>query len=205
MDKKSHLIPCGDNWCGATEMSNHTRSTPSSSDLGVVGDSIGADELGSGVFDSFGVEKGVSAASALQPDIVPVLESGLQHRLDSIAQARLAKEIRRFRGAWLLGPALLWGDIHPIRRLPIPDVDKRIATALARGFLQCSNLLAHFEILVQELEKTGLVSEERVLSLENLVANSGCFFGDEIEVSDSHHCGDHVLRDAQGGRGNGEM
>lgn len=118
--------------------------------------------------------------------------AALQHHLSPVVITLLANVVRRLRSAWLGGPALLWSDVFPIRLLPIPQVDKRVATALASGFAQFSNLLASFEVLLLELEKSGVVSEECLLSLEQLLVQGDHFFGDQIEVSDSEQRFPHV-------------
>lgn len=125
------------------------------------------------------------------------LEPVLEHRLDPFVEARLADVVQRLRAAWLAGPALLWGDIYPIREAAVAKIDKRVATTLARGFFQFSQFLAGFEVLALELKKSGIVREQSLLSLEKLLHESGCFFVDESLVAgggeafgDVSRCGD---------------
>ena len=111
-----------------------------------------------------------------------LVHAAVEHRLDPFVQARLADVVHRLRASWLAGPALLWGDVHPIRKLAGTDLDQRVATALARGFLQFSQLLAGFEVLVLELKQGGVVSEKRILGIEQLLNESTCRFVDEGRI-----------------------
>lgn len=111
-------------------------------------------------------------------------ESALQHRLDPLVEARLTDVVHRLRKTWIGGPADLWTDIHTVREASVSDVDKRVTTTLARGFFQFSQFLAGFEVLALELKESGIVCEQSLLGLEQLLHDSGCFFADERPISD---------------------
>lgn len=81
--------------------------------------------------------------------------------------------MQRLRVAWLAGPAQLWGDIHPIRMEARGEGEQRIAVALCQGFFQFSQLLAGLEVLLLESQQLGVVREEAVLGLEQLVVELG--------------------------------
>lgn len=120
------------------------------------------------------------ASRALQP-----MSAGPtnEHRLDPLVEARLTEVVQRLRASWLAGPALLWGDVHTIRELTVPDIDKRVASTLARGFFQFSQFLAGYEVLTLELKESGVVSEKTLLGLEQLLHDGGCLFADESPIS----------------------
>lgn len=125
---------------------------------------------------------GVLASRAFKSDSA---EPASEHRFDPLVEARLTEVVQRLRASWLAGPALLWGDVHAIREMPISNVDKRVATTLASGFLQFSQFLAGFEVLTLELKKSGVVSEQSLLCMEQLLHDGRCFFTDECPISDS--------------------
>lgn len=83
-------------------------------------------------------------------------------------EARLTEVSARLRSAWLSGPALLWGDIHPISECARNDLEKRIAMALREGFFNFSQLLCGFEVLLLQIHETGVVSEKTLLGIEKL-------------------------------------
>ena len=124
---------------------------------------------------------GGSACRAFESDGA---ESTDEYRLDPLIEARLTEIVQRLRRTWIYGPAGLWTDIHAVREASVADIDKRVTTTLARGFLQFSQFLAGFEVLVLELEKSGVVSEQSLLGLEQFLHDRGCFFADESAVSD---------------------
>lgn len=107
----------------------------------------------------------------------------LEHRLDPLVEARLADVVQRLRACWIAGPAGFWTDVHSIREMSAGEFDKRVTTTLASGFFQFSQLLAGFEVIVLELQKSGVVSEKTLLSLEQLLQKGGGFFVDEVGVS----------------------
>lgn len=124
-----------------------------------------------------------------------------QHRLSPLVEATLTDVVHRLRASWLAGPALLWGDVHPIRQLARSQLEKCVTTTFARSFLQFSNLLAGFELLVLELEQHGVVSEQRVLRLEKALKEPRGRFADEDSVPHP----DGALGDLPGGAdGRGE-
>lgn len=129
----------------------------------------------------------------------------LEHHLSPVVEARLADVVRRLRGSWLAGPAQLWSGIHPVRELAETEVDQRVSGALARGFLQFSQFLAGFEVLLLELEHRGVVSEQRLLSLEQLIVQGRHFFRDEIEVAQADHGHGDVLRNPKRGRDDSKL
>lgn len=143
------------------------------------------------------VENLTIAAPALQTPGDSHDEVALQHHLSPIVEALLTNVVKRLRASWLAGPALLWGDIHPISIVAPGEADQRVAVALRESFFQFSSLLAGFEILVLELEKTGVVSEQSILHLEQRFVESGCFLRKQVEVSNSSDGLGHVPGNAE--------
>lgn len=112
----------------------------------------------------------------------PVAVDGLKHRLSPVVEALLTNVVGRLRASWLAGPALLWADVHPIRQVAASDVDQRVATLLADGFFQFSQFLAGFEMLVLQLQEQGVVREQALLSLEQLLEERRRTFVDQRTV-----------------------
>jgi hypothetical protein len=148
---------------------------------------------------ALGAEQAVGKASCVFDD------GAHEHSLDPLVKALLTNVVRRLRGSWLTGPALLWGDIHPVRKVVTGEFDKRIATTLVQGFAQFSEFLAGFEMLVLELEQRGVVTEQRILGLEKRIVEGGCLFCDEFEVSDAKQCFSDVFGRADGAGDDGKV
>jgi len=121
-----------------------------------------------------------------------------QRHLSPIVEARLAEVVHRLRSDWLFGCARKWGDVCAIREVAGSDLDKHVATTLARGFFQFSQFLAGFEVLVLELKHSGVVSEQCLLSLEQLIVESRNPFRDQVEVPDPEQRLADVLGGAEG-------
>lgn len=114
---------------------------------------------------------------------LPHEKCALKHGLDPLVEARLADVVQRLRACWIAGPAGLWADVHSIREMSAGEFDKRVTTTLASGFFQFSQFLAGFEVIVLELQKSGVVSEKTLLGLEQLLQKGGGFFVDEVRVA----------------------
>ena len=125
----------------------------------------------------------LGAADGASPHVSEKVESPvLERRLDPLVEARLAEVVQRLRASWLAGPALLWGEIYPIRDVARDEFDKRVATTLVTGFFQFSQFLAGFEVLVLHLEHRGVVSEQSLLGLQKLIVDPSNPLGNQIEV-----------------------
>ncbi|WP_368921328.1 hypothetical protein [Comamonas aquatica] len=135
------------------------------------------------------------AASAFQPDSSG---SSLEHRLDSFAEAGLANVVSSLMDAWIAGPnAVIARAITSQRKEAPPDLDQRVFAALIEGLLQIQVFFLHLGQIRLELQKGGVVSEQSLLSLEQLLHEGSRFFVDERAVSCSTHplgnvagCGD---------------
>lgn len=133
--------------------------------------------------DSGVAMNGCLAIRAVPDRTGPSVDAALEHHLSPLIEAPLADVMKSLRAAWLRGPALCWGDVHPIRELARSDLDKRVAFLLIQGFLKCSNFFSILELFVRELDEHGLVSEQRLLGLEQLVCNFKYGVGHEFEVA----------------------
>jgi hypothetical protein len=136
---------------------------------------------------------------ALFPAQTNVSTGESKNGFSPLVEAGLTDVVRRLRTAWLIGPAQLWDEVYPICKVPLGDLDKRVAVELRDGFLQFSQLLAGFEILRLELEHGGVVREQSVLGLEQLFVQGRHTFGDEVEVADPDHGLGHVAGDTERG------
>lgn len=98
-----------------------------------------------------------------------VVGGPLEHGLDPLIEARLADVVSRLRADWIIHIAGYWGDIHPIHKDALGQLDKRVATTLREGFFHFSQLLCGLELLLLKDQQVTVVLEHRVLSLEKLV------------------------------------
>ena len=109
-----------------------------------------------------------------------------QHTLDPLVEARLTKVVQGLRESWIAHMARFWGDIHPIDKVASGQLEKRIATTLSDGFFQFSQFLCGFEVLTLQLRELGVVREQTVLGLEQLLVDLAHRNGDLIEISKAH-------------------
>lgn len=115
---------------------------------------------------------------AAEPDL------SLQNSLDALVEAKLAYVVYRLRQDWIAHMAGFWGDIQPICKVANRELDKRVATALSEGFFHFSQLLCGFEVLLLKNKELGLVSEQSVLGLEQLVVHLRDNRRDLVEIAD---------------------
>lgn len=137
--------------------------------------------------DTFAGIKPAVARTASQVN-ASVQTALLQHRLDPLIEAKLAKVVHGLRTNWIAHIAGFWGDIHPIDKSAISDLDKRVATALREGFFHFSQLLCGFELLLLKSKELGVVPEESVLGLEKLVVELGNNRSNFVKVPDPERC-----------------
>lgn len=119
-------------------------------------------------------------------------------------KAALAEIVLRLRGEWIDGPAKSWGAIHPIRELPLSDLEQRVVGALVQGFGGFSKLLCQLEMIILESQKLGVVREQSVLSLEKLVVHSVHFRDEDAHVPQRHGAAEHVFGGVDGRNGAGD-
>ena len=113
----------------------------------------------------------------------------LEHHFSPVVQARLTHVVGALRGAWLAGPAQLWGQIHPIREAAGTELDQRVAVALRQNFFCFGQFLCGVEQLLLQAEKLGVVSEQSVLGLEKLCVHTGHLFSDQVPVANTQQAG----------------
>jgi hypothetical protein len=139
------------------------------------------------------------AADRADLGVGTVHESGFpQNRLDPLVEARLTEVVHGLRKAWIAHMAGFWSDIHPIDKVARSDFEKRIATTLSDGFFQFSQFLCGFEVLTLQLRELGIVSEQTVLSLEQLLVDLAHRNSDLVEISKSHRGLAKLLRGIDG-------
>lgn len=88
---------------------------------------------------------------------------------DPAVEAVLAEVVLRLRASWRGGPALLWDDLHPLRKVAGSKFEKFVTIAIVEGFVEFSQLLCGLEVLLLKRRELGVVSEEAVLSLEDRI------------------------------------
>lgn len=118
-------------------------------------------------------------------DRLPSLNS-FEHHLDPLVEARLANIVQRLRASWIAHMAFHWGDIHTIHEDACGEFEQRITTLLRQGFFKFGQLLCGFELLVLQSKQLGLVSEESVLGLEQLVVQFSDLGRDFVEIPDAN-------------------
>lgn len=129
----------------------------------------------------------------------PVKHLSLQHRLDPLVEATLTDIVGRLRSAWIANIAGSWTEICAVDIDALPDLDKRVATSLRKGFFHFAQLLCGLELLLLESKKLGLVAEQSVLGPEKLVVHLRNHCCALVEIADGHGGGDVLLRQADCG------
>lgn len=103
------------------------------------------------------------------------------------AEAGLADVVRRLIDAWNTGPGLLVGGIAAQRKFSTGEFDQRVFAALIEGSLQFQIFLLQLGQVRLELQKTGVVSEQSLLRLEQLLQKRRSSLVDECGVSQGTH------------------
>jgi len=81
----------------------------------------------------------------------------------------LTDVVQGLRQDWLATSAKRWGQIYPISELANPGLEKHIATFLSELFCSYSQLIAGLEMYLLEVQKGGVMREQALLSLQQLV------------------------------------
>lgn len=110
------------------------------------------------------------ASGAFQRNDSPLILLS-EHALCTLVEARLAEVMQRLCTAWRAGPAVLWRAIHSIDKNAVGNLKKRVATTLRQGFLQFSQFLCGFEVLLLKLHELSVVREQSVLGFEQLLVD----------------------------------
>lgn len=134
------------------------------------------------------IGKEILAAGSASPVDPAELFPSLQYGLDPLVEARLADIVGRLRAAWILHLADFWTDIHLVDVDSSSDLEKRVSTALRKGFLHFSQLLCGLELLLRERVDLGAETVERLLSIEKLLVELGNDRSNLIEVAKSDRC-----------------
>ena len=109
------------------------------------------------------------ADSALQTDrtIEAVL---LQHAFDPLVHARLADVVERLAPIRTL-VAEVYGNIASKNKSSIRNLEQRVTTPVCQLLLQLSQAICQIEIVLLEGMQLGVVREQTVLCLEQLVVD----------------------------------
>ena len=107
----------------------------------------------------------------------------LQNRLDALGEAWLADVVVRLRDMSRIAGGELYLRVDAKHKGPIGNLDQRVATAIRKFLLQFSQSVCHAEVLLLESLELGVVSEETVLRLEQLVVDRRNRGGEGIEVA----------------------
>lgn len=118
----------------------------------------------------------------------------LEHNRPANGEAGLADIVGRLIDSWLCGSSRVVGGIAAQRNCTASERDQRVFAALIDGCLQFQIFLLHLGQIRLELQKSGVVSEESLLRLEQLLQQGCGFLVDESGVA---HCA-HSLGDVAG-------
>ena len=93
----------------------------------------------------------------------------------ALVETPLADIVRRHRAAWIAGIGAMHLDTCPraINAYAGSQLEKRVLAALGEGCFRFSQFLASFEYLVLQGQELGVVGEEAVFRLEELLVYLG--------------------------------
>lgn len=109
--------------------------------------------------------------------------SALEHNRSANGEAGLADIVGRLIDSWLCGPSGVVGGIAAQRNCTASERDQRVFAALIDGCLQFQIFLLQLGQIRLELQKSGVVSEESLLRLEQLLQQGRGLFVDEGGVA----------------------
>lgn len=98
-------------------------------------------------------------------------------------EAGLADVVSSLIDAWSSGPGLAMGGITAQRKFSAGEFDQRVLAALIEGCLQFQIFLLQLGQIRLELQKSGVVSEQSLLRLEQLLQKRRSPLVDECAVS----------------------
>jgi len=113
--------------------------------------------------------------------------SALEHNRPANGEAGLADIVGRLIDSWLCGPCVVAGEIAAQRNCTASQRDQRVFAALIDGCLQFQIFLLQLGQIRLELQKSGVVSEESLLRLEQLLQQGCGFLVDERGVAHRAH------------------
>lgn len=114
-------------------------------------------------------DKVVIATGASQQGHVGVAVVPQHGQLSPYVEARLTDVVGRLRSAWVKDCAVLWADIYPISKLTLTCLDEHVVLALREKFVGFSQFVVGLEHLLLQAKQLGVVREEGLLSLQELV------------------------------------
>ena len=113
--------------------------------------------------------------------------SALEHNRPADGEAGLADIVGRLIDSWLVCSGQCVGGITAQRNRTASERDQRVFAALIDGCLQFQIFLLHLGQIRLELQKSGVVSEESLLRLEQLLQKGSGFLVDESGVAHRAH------------------
>lgn len=134
----------------------------------------------------------VSVGAGLQDDLCPGVVAGL------------AKVVVGLRASWTVGPGLLWGQVCAVDDDATTKVEKLIAGLLRESFLEFSQLLCGFEVLVLQLQQHDVVREQTLLGCQQFLVDLSDRNSRLVEVAHSQGGSSEFLRALEGGNRRGD-
>lgn len=109
------------------------------------------------------------ARGALQSGRLSGVLEAQNNLFPNAVETLLTDVVKGLRADWLATSALRWGQIYPISELANPGLEKHIACFLSELFCSYSQLIAGLEMYLLEVQKGGVMREQALLSLQQLV------------------------------------
>lgn len=132
--------------------------------------------------ENLGLACRAEEAVVVAPDLVRLQSDGAP-----LGKAWLADVVGVVIDSWLAGPNRVVTSFTAQRDGATCELDQRVFGALIDGCLEFQVLLLQLGQVRLELQKSGVVSEQSLLSLEQLLHQGGRTFVDESRIAQSAH------------------
>lgn len=117
--------------------------------------------------DEVSKNPGLAGRTAQSGSLLGVLEP--QDDLSPPIKALLTNVVQGLRRDWLASSALRWDQLYPISELANTRLEKHITSFLRELFCSYSQLIGGIEMHLLQIEQGGVVREEALLRLKQLV------------------------------------
>ena len=117
-------------------------------------------------------------------DAIPGAVDPLENRLNPFFEARLTNIVNQLRTDWINRMAPHWTAVHTVNENASGQFEERISAAFRDGFFKFGQFLCGFEMLLLQSKQLGVVSEERILSIEQVLVQVGPRNSYFVEVPD---------------------
>lgn len=130
----------------------------------------------------------LSLASGADETVISThIKLPLKANTSASREAGLTEIVDWLIGSWLSGPSKVVVGVAAKHNYALAEGDQRVFAALIEGCLQFQIFLLQLGQIRLELQKSGVVSEQSLLSLEQLLQKRGGPLVDERGVSHGAH------------------